>query len=64
MADSRLNGEVLRAAQYLLREATGAELTRMTATEAFEIVNAKTRKGWEAVPKALDKIRKRRRKSP
>jgi len=64
MADSRLNGEVLRAAQYLLREATGAELTRLTATEAFEIVNAKTRKGWEAVPKALDKIRKRRQKSP
>jgi len=63
MADSRLNGEVLRAAQYLLREATGAELTRLTATEAFEIVNAKTKRGWKAVPKALDKIRKRRQKS-
>lgn len=62
MADSRLNGEVLRAAQYLLREGTGIELNRMTATEAFEIVNAKTQRGWEAVPKALDRIRKRRRK--
>jgi len=62
MADSRLNGEVLRAAQYLLREGTGIELNRMTATEAFEIVNAKTQRGWEAVPKALDKLRKRRRK--
>jgi 7,8-dihydroneopterin 2',3'-cyclic phosphate phosphodiesterase len=62
MADSRLNGEVLRAAQYLLREGTGIELNRMTATEAFEIVNTKTQRGWEAVPKALDRIRKRRRK--
>ena len=62
MADSRLNGEVLRAAQYLLREGTGIELNRMTATEAFEIVNAKTQRGWEAVPRALDKIRKRRKK--
>ena len=62
MADSRLNGEVLRAAQYLLREGTGIELNRMTATEAFEIVNAKTQRGWEAVPKALDKLRKRREK--
>jgi len=62
MADSRLNGEVLRAAQYLLREGTGIELSRITATEAFEIVNAKTQNGWKAVPKALDKIRKRRKK--
>jgi len=60
MADSQLNGEVLRAAQYLLRGATGIELSCMTAKEAFEIVNAKTQKGWEAVPKALERIRKRR----
>jgi len=63
MADSRLNGEVLRAAQYLLREATGIELSRLTAKEAFEIVNAKTLLGWEGVPKALEKIRKRRQKT-
>ena len=62
MADSQLNGEALRAARYLLREATGIELSRMTAAEAFEIVNAKTQKGWGAVPKTLDKLRKRRKK--
>lgn len=62
MADSRLNGEVLRAAQYLLRQSTGVELNRLTATEAFEIVNAKTLQGWEGVPKALEKIRKQRQK--
>jgi len=63
MADSRLNGEVLRAAQYLLREATGIELSRLTAAEAFEIVNAKTSRGWEGVPKALEKIRRQRLKA-
>jgi len=67
MADSRLNGEVLNAAQYLLRQATGSELNRITAKEAFQIINAKTQKGWEAVPKTLEKLRQRRqkpRKSP
>ncbi len=62
MADSRLNGEVLRAAQYLLRESTGIELDRLTAKEAFEIVNTKTLTGWEGVPKALERIRKQRQK--
>ena len=63
MADSRLNGEVLRAAQYLLRQSTGIELSRLTAIEAFRIVNAKTIQGWEGVPKALEKIRKQRQKT-
>jgi len=63
MADSRLNGEVLRAAQYLLREGTGVELGRITAKEAFEIVNAKTLLGWEGVPTALEEIRKKRQKT-
>jgi len=63
MADSRLNGEVLRAAQYLLRESTGTELGRLTAKEAFEIVNTKTHMGWEGVPKALERIRKQRQKT-
>lgn len=63
LADSKLNGEVLRAAQYLLRQSTGVELNHIKAAEAFEIVNAKTRQGWEGVPKALEKIRKQRQKA-
>lgn len=62
MADSRLNGEVLSAAQYLLRQATGTDLRMITATEAFEVVNAKTHRGWEAVPKTLERISKKRQK--
>lgn len=63
MADSRLNGEVLRAAQYLLRQSTGVELNRITSKEAFEIVNAKTKSGWEGVPKALERIRRKRQRT-
>jgi len=63
VADSRLNGEVLRAAQFLSRESTGTELEQLTAKEAFEIVNAKTTQGWEGVRKTIERLRQRRLKT-
>lgn len=60
--DSRLNGEVLRAAQFLSRASTGLELERLTAQEAFEIVDAKTKLGWEGTEKTIEKIRHKRHK--
>jgi len=60
ITDSKLNGEVLRAAQYLTKEATGAELPQITGKEAFQIVHAKTVKGWEGVKKAVEKIGRKR----
>lgn len=63
VADSRLNGEVLRAAQFLSRESTGTELEQPTAKEAFKIVNAKTKQGWEGVRKTIEQIRQRRFKT-
>jgi 7,8-dihydroneopterin 2',3'-cyclic phosphate phosphodiesterase len=60
ITDSKLNGEVLRAAQYLAREATGKELRQITGQEAFQIVHAKTMKGWEGVKKTLEKTRQKR----
>jgi len=60
LADSKLNGEVLRAAQFLSRESVGIELEQLTAKEAFEIVNAKTTQGWEGVRRTVDRIRQRR----
>jgi len=63
VADSRLNGEVLRAAQFLSRESTGMELEQLTAKEAFEIVNAKTLQGWNGTRKTIEKIRQRRLKA-
>jgi 7,8-dihydroneopterin 2',3'-cyclic phosphate phosphodiesterase len=59
-ADSQLNGEVLRAARYLSRTATGEELPLLTSKEAFEIVYSKTVEGWEGVGKAVEKIKRKR----
>ncbi len=57
ITDSRLNGEVLRAAQYLVKEATGVELHQITGKEAFQIVHAKTMKGWKGVKKTVESMR-------
>ena len=62
-ADSRLNGDVLRAARYLSRTAIGEELTLLTSKEAFEIVHSKTVEGWEGVSKAVEKIKRKRQRS-
>lgn len=59
ITDSKLNGEVLRAAQYLAREATGIELRQVNGKEAFQIVHAKTMKGWEGVKKTVEKMRQK-----
>ena len=60
LTDSRLNGEVLRAARYLSREATGEELERINSKEAFEIVRSKVVEGWEGVRRTVEKIRRER----
>jgi putative nucleotidyltransferase with HDIG domain len=60
VTDSRLNSEVLRAAKYLSREATGEELTPTGSKEAFEIVNSKVTEGWKGVQKTVEKIRQKR----
>ena len=60
-ADSRLNGEVLNAASYLARRATGQELSRITSKEAFEIVHSKSVEGWEGVGKTVKKINTERK---
>jgi putative nucleotidyltransferase with HDIG domain len=60
LMDSRLNGEILRAARYLSRKATGEELKLTTSKEAFEIVESKAIEGWEGVQKVVEKIMKRK----
>lgn len=61
LIDSRLNGEVLNAAAYLSRRAVGEELVRLTAKEAFEIINSKAAEGWESVAKTVEKIKRKRK---
>ncbi|MEM1538855.1 MAG: HDIG domain-containing protein [Candidatus Bathyarchaeia archaeon] len=58
--DSRLNGEILNAAAYLVKKAVGEELQGLTAKEAFEIIQSKTAEGWDALPKTVEKIKRRR----
>ena len=60
ITDSRLNGEVLRAARYLSREATGEELGIVSSKEAFEIVRSKTVEGWDGVKKTVERMRQSR----
>jgi len=60
ITDSRLNGEVLRAARYLSREATREELDIVSSKEAFEIVHSKVVEGWGGVKKTVEKIRQKR----
>ncbi len=60
LTDSKLNGEVLRAARYLSRESTGQELKYVNAEEAFKIVDSKVVGGWEGAKKTTEKIRRDR----
>jgi 7,8-dihydroneopterin 2',3'-cyclic phosphate phosphodiesterase len=60
ITDSRLNGEVLRAARYLSREATGEGLHIVSSKEAFEVVHSKVVEGWDGVKKTVEKIRRKR----
>ncbi len=59
-ADSQLNGQVLNAAGWLTRKATGEELASLTSKEAFEIVRSKATEGWKGVEEAVEKIRQAR----
>jgi len=61
LMDSRLNGQVLRAASYLTRKAVGEELRGLTSKEAFEIVYSKAVEGREGVAKTLEKIKRNRK---
>lgn len=58
--DSQLNGQVLDAAGFLTRKATGDYLPRLTSKEAFEIVHSKATEGWKGVEKTVKKIKQKR----
>jgi len=62
LIDSRLNGEVLNAAAYLARKATGEELTGLTSREAFEIVYSKATEGWKGVAKTVEKLKRKNKR--
>ena len=61
LMDSRLNGEVLDAATFLTRKATGTELFGLNSKEAFEIVHSKAVEGWAGVTRTVEKIKLKRK---
>ncbi|MBS7633783.1 HDIG domain-containing protein, partial [Candidatus Bathyarchaeota archaeon] len=56
LVDSRLNGDVLNAASYLVRRIVGEELPALSSKEAFEIVHCKAAEGEDGVRKAYRRI--------
>jgi 7,8-dihydroneopterin 2',3'-cyclic phosphate phosphodiesterase len=48
-AEASLNGEMLSAARFMVREVTGQEPQTLTGREAFAIVRTKTDKGWDGL---------------
>ena len=49
LADSEMSKRILRAAEYLVKTATGQEIRINSSQEALEIIMAKAREGWEGV---------------
>ena len=58
--DSQLNGQVLDAAWYLTRKATGEGVGKMNSKEAFEVVQSKAAEDWSGVEKTVGKIMRKR----
>jgi len=55
-AEAELNGEVLSAARFMIREVTGEEPRFLSGKAAFAIVRAKTDKGWDGVRECLTRF--------
>lgn len=54
--DAKLNGDILSAARFMVRELTGEEPQTLSGKEAFSIVRVKTDKGWNGLKEYLTRI--------
>ncbi len=54
--EADLNGEVLSAARFMIREVIGEEPQALSGKDAFAVVRSKTDKGWDGVREYLSKI--------
>jgi 7,8-dihydroneopterin 2',3'-cyclic phosphate phosphodiesterase len=59
--EAELNGEMLSAARFMIREITGEEPVQLTGTEAFQVVRTKTDKGWNGLRESLSKSARKKR---
>ena len=53
--EAELNGEILSAARFMIRQVTGEEPQRLTGKEAFRVVRTKTDKGWNGLRDSLSR---------
>ena len=51
VSDSLLNGEILKAAKYLIREVTGETVNVIDVKTALRVIEVKADEGWEGVQK-------------
>jgi len=61
--EAELNGEMLSAARFMIREVTGEEPQSLSGKEAFEVVRTKTDQGWNGLRASLSRTRRRQRNS-
>lgn len=54
-AEAKLNGDVLNAARFMVREVTGEEAQGLNGKQAFAIVRVKTDRGWDGLTEYLSK---------
>ena len=54
-AEAKLNGDVLSAARFMVREVTGEEPQRLEGKQAFAIVRVKTDRGWDGLREYLSR---------
>jgi len=53
--EAELNGEMLSAARFMIREITGEEPQGLTGREAFAVVRTKTDRGWDGLRESLSR---------
>jgi 7,8-dihydroneopterin 2',3'-cyclic phosphate phosphodiesterase len=56
-AEAELNGEMLSAARFMIREVMGEEPRMLTGKDAFAVVRTKTDKGWNGLRDYLSKAK-------
>jgi len=56
-ADSKMNGEILSAAKYLVKEATGELWNNIDSRTALKILESKARGGWEGLKSEIDSLK-------
>lgn len=55
-AEAKLNGDVLNAARFMIREIAREEPQTLTGREAFAIIRTKTDRGWDGLREYLSKM--------